>query len=109
MSPYRAWIGRFTPGFTPEETVTFFKDGIQGETLDRIVLNTKDWAPRRMPNGTQTMPYNDESSNAPHSYAMTPDARAAAWETGPFEGEKEGTKWLTVWRWVLPKARRAFA
>jgi uncharacterized caspase-like protein len=50
-----------------------------------------------MPNGTQTMPYNDESSNAPHSYAMTPDTRAAAWETDPFEGEKEGTKWLTVW------------
>ena len=84
-------------GFTPEETVTFFKDGVQGETLERVVLSTKDWAPRRMPNGTQTMPYNDESSSAPHSYAMTADARAAAWETGPFEGEKEGTKWLTVW------------
>jgi WD40 repeat protein/uncharacterized caspase-like protein len=84
-------------GFTPEETVTFFKDGAQGETMERIVLSTKDWAPRRMPNGTQTMPYNDESSSAPHSYAMTPDTRTAAWETEPFEGEAEGTKWLTVW------------
>ena len=84
-------------GFTPEETVTFFKDGVQGETLDRVVLGTKDWAERRMPNGTQTMPYNDESSSAAHSYAMTPDTRAAAWETDAFEGEKEGTKWLTVW------------
>ncbi|MBV9923582.1 MAG: caspase family protein [Acidobacteria bacterium] len=84
-------------GFTPEETVTFFKDGVQGDGMERVVLNTKDWAERRMPNGTQTMPYNDESSNAPHSYFMTPDTRAAAWETEAFEGEPKGTKWLTVW------------
>ncbi len=84
-------------GFTPEETVTFFKDGVQGEDMERIVLNTKDWAERRMPNGTQTMPYTVERGTADHGYAMTTDARAAAWETEPFEGEKEGTKWLTVW------------
>jgi WD40 repeat protein len=84
-------------GFTPEETVTFFKDGVQGETLDRIVLSTKDWTERRMPNGTQTMPYTIEHGVTNHGYTMTTDTRAAAWETGPFEGDADATTWLTVW------------
>jgi WD40 repeat protein/uncharacterized caspase-like protein len=84
-------------GFTPEETVTFFKDGVPGETLDRIVLSTKDWKERRMPNGTQTMPYTVEHGVIGHGYAINTDSRAAAWETGPFEGDADNTKWLTVW------------
>ncbi|MBC7930343.1 MAG: caspase family protein [Rubrivivax sp.] len=82
-------------GFTPEETITFFKDGVPGETLDRIVLSTKDWKERRMPNGTQTMPYTVEHGVINHGYVM--NARAAAWETGPFEGDPANTTWLTVW------------
>lgn len=84
-------------GFTPEETVTFFEDGVPGETLDRIVLSTKDWQKRRMPNGTPTMPYTVEHGVTTHGYAMNTDTRAAAWETGPFEGDPANTKWLTVW------------
>lgn len=84
-------------GFTPEDTVTFFEDGAQGETMDRIVLSTKDWKERRMPNGTPTMPYTVEHGVTTHGYAMTTDTRAAAWETGSYEGEPSNTKWLTVW------------
>lgn len=84
-------------GFTPDATVTFFKESAKEGEEQRVILSTGTWKARRVIYGTQTMPYNVEHAATARGFALTSDSRAAAWETGPFEGEPEGTTWLTVW------------
>ncbi|HEV2859756.1 MAG TPA: caspase family protein [Pyrinomonadaceae bacterium] len=84
-------------GFTPERTVTFFKDSATAGEEQRQIISTETWKSKHVVYGTQSMPYTVEHGTTAKGFAMTADSRAAAWETGPFEGEPDNTSWLTVW------------
>jgi WD40 repeat protein len=86
-------------GFTPLDTVTFYRDSAYGEAQS-VTLSTRDWKETRL---AVELPLAD----ADHKFVMTPDARAAAWET--VEEENGATvQRVNVWRAGQPKRVRSF-
>jgi WD40 repeat protein/uncharacterized caspase-like protein len=87
--------------FTPLDTVTFFRDSAYGEPQS-VTLNTRDWTERKLP---VELPLADTD----HTFVMSPDTRAAAWET--VEGGEDGTQAtqrVNVWRASQPERVRSF-
>lgn len=87
--------------FTPLDTVTFFRDSSYGEP-QTVTLSTRDWKETKLP---FELPVGDED----HSFVMTRDGRAAAWET--VEGGEDGSQAaqrVNVWRADEPARVRSF-
>jgi WD40 repeat protein/uncharacterized caspase-like protein len=86
-------------GFTPLDTVTFFRDSATGEP-QTVTLSTRDWKETKL---AVELPLADTD----HKFVMTPDTRAAAWETVE---EENGTtvQRVNVWRASRPERVRSF-
>lgn len=86
-------------GFTPLDTVTFFRDSATGEP-QTVTLSTRDWKETKL---AVELPLADTD----HKFVMTADGRAAAWET--VEEENGATvQRVNVWRASQPKRVRSF-
>jgi WD40 repeat protein len=86
-------------GFTPLDTVTFFRDSAYGEP-QTVTLGTRDWKETKLP---VELPLAD----ADHRVVLTPDGRAAAWETIEEEGGRNVQR-VNVWRAGQPGRVRSF-
>src|SRR5688500_14332769 len=86
-------------GFTPLDTVTFFRDSATGEP-QTVTLSTRDWKETKL---AVELPLADTE----RAFVMTPDTRAAAWETVE---EENGTtvQRVHVWRAAQPARVRSF-
>jgi WD40 repeat protein/uncharacterized caspase-like protein len=87
--------------FTPLDTVTFFRDSAYGEPQS-VTLSTHDWTEQKLP---VELPLADDE----HTFVMTHDTRAVAWET--VEGGEDGsqaTQRVNVWRAAEPAKVRSF-
>lgn len=88
-------------GFTPLDTVTFFRDSAYGEP-QTVTLSTRDWKETKL---AVELPLADTD----HRFVMTPDTRVAAWET--VEGGEDGNQAVqrvNVWRADQPARIRSF-
>ncbi|HKG13394.1 MAG TPA: hypothetical protein VKB12_08640, partial [Pyrinomonadaceae bacterium] len=88
-------------GFTPLDTVTFFRDSAYGEP-QTVTLSTRDWKETKL---AVELPLADTD----HRFVMSRDGRAAAWET--VEGGEDGsaaTQRVNVWRADEPSRVRSF-
>lgn len=88
-------------GFTPLDTVTFYRDSAYGEP-QTITLSTRDWKETKL---ALELPLGDSDRR----FVMTPDTRAAAWET--VEGGEDGSQAVqrvNVWRADQPSRVRSF-
>ena len=94
-------VGWSVVRFTPLDTVTFFRDSAYGEP-EVVTLSTRDWTEQKL---AVEMPLGDDD----HSFVMTPDTRAVAWETveGGEDG-KQATQRVNVWRAHEPARVRSF-
>jgi WD40 repeat protein/uncharacterized caspase-like protein len=86
-------------GFTPLDTVTFFRDSAYGEPKS-VTLSTRDWKETRL---AVELPLADSDRR----FVLTPDTRAAAWETVEEEGGATVQR-VNVWRAGQPKRVRSF-
>ena len=86
-------------GFTPLDTVTFFRDSAYGEPQS-VTLSTRDWKETKL---AVELPLAD----ADHPFVMTPDSRAVAWETVEEEGGRTVQR-VNVWRASQPGRVRSF-
>jgi WD40 repeat protein len=86
-------------GFTPLDTVTFYRDSAYGEP-QTVTLSTRDWKETKL---AVELPLAD----AERGFVMTPDGRAAAWETVGEEGGKTVQR-VNVWRASQPRRVRSF-
>jgi len=86
-------------GFTPLDTVTFFRDSAYGEP-QTVTLGARDWKETRL---AVELPLAD----AEREFVMTPDTRAAAWETVEEEGGATVQR-VKVWRASQPNRVRSF-
>jgi WD40 repeat protein/uncharacterized caspase-like protein len=87
--------------FTPLDTVTFFRDSAYGEPQS-VTLSTRDWTEQKL---AVELPLAD----ADHTFVMTPDTRAVAWES--VEGGEDGSQSaqrVNVWRAASPERVRSF-
>ena len=87
--------------FTPLDTVTFFRDSAYGEPQS-VTLSTHDWTEQKL---AVELPLADTD----HTFVMTPDTRAVAWES--VEGGEDGSQSaqrVNVWRANEPKRVRSF-
>ena len=87
--------------FTPLDTVTFFRDSAYGEP-QTVTLSMRDWKETKL---AVELPLADTD----HKFVMTPDGRAAAWET--VEGGEDGSQAVqrvNVWRAAQPARVRSF-
>jgi WD40 repeat protein/uncharacterized caspase-like protein len=87
--------------FTPLDTVTFFRDSAYGEPQS-VTLSTRDWTEQKL---AVELPLADDE----HTFVMTPDTRAVAWET--VEGGEDGSQAaqrVNVWRANEPAKVRSF-
>jgi WD40 repeat protein/uncharacterized caspase-like protein len=87
--------------FTPLDTVTFFRDSAYGEPQS-VTLSTHDWTEQKL---AVELPLADTD----HTFVMTPDTRAVAWES--VEGGEDGSQAaqrVNVWRADEPKRVRSF-
>ncbi|HEX7314187.1 MAG TPA: caspase family protein [Pyrinomonadaceae bacterium] len=85
--------------FTPLDTVTFFRDSAYGEP-QTVTLSTRDWKETKL---AVELPLADTD----HKFVMSPDGRAAAWETVEEEGGQTVQR-VNVWRASQPKRVRSF-
>ena len=86
-------------GFTPLDTVTFYRDSAYGEP-QTVTLSTKDWKETKL---AVELPLAD----AERRFVMSRDGRAAAWETVEEVGGKSVQR-VNVWRASQPKRVRSF-
>ena len=94
-------VGWSVVRFTPLDTVTFFRDSQYGEPQS-VTLSTRDWTEQKL---AVELPLGDDD----HTFVMTPDTRAVAWET--VEGGEDGsqaTQRVNVWRAAQPARARSF-
>ncbi|HVF66209.1 MAG TPA: hypothetical protein VM914_01005, partial [Pyrinomonadaceae bacterium] len=94
-------VGWKVARFTPLDTVTFFRDSSYGEA-QTVTLSTRDWKETKLP---FELPLADDE----RGFVMSPDGRAAAWET--VEGGEDGTQAtqrVNVWRAEQPARVRSF-
>jgi WD40 repeat protein/uncharacterized caspase-like protein len=85
--------------FTPLDTVTFFRDSAYGEP-QTVTLSTRDWKETKL---AVELPLGDGD----HPFVMSPDGRAAAWETVEEKGGATVQR-VNVWRASQPKRVRSF-
>ncbi|HEX8337308.1 MAG TPA: hypothetical protein VF621_11305, partial [Pyrinomonadaceae bacterium] len=86
-------------GFTPLDTVTFFRDSAYGEP-QTVTLSTRDWKETKL---AVELPLADSE----RGFVMSADGRAAAWET--VEEENGSTvQRVHVWRASRPGRVRSF-
>ncbi|HEX8560500.1 MAG TPA: hypothetical protein VF668_20565, partial [Pyrinomonadaceae bacterium] len=76
-------------GFTPLDTVTFYRDSAHGEP-QTVTLGARDWKETKP---AVELPLADPE----RPFVMTPDGRAAAWETVEEEGGATVQR-VNVWR-----------
>jgi WD40 repeat protein/uncharacterized caspase-like protein len=88
-------------GFTPLDTVTFYRDSAYGEP-QTVTLSTRDWKETKL---AVELPLADSERR----FVMSADGRAAAWETveGGEDG-KQAAQRVNVWRASQPKRVRSF-
>ena len=87
-------------GFTPLDTVTFFRDSASGGP-QTFTLSTRDWTERQLP---VELPLAD----AEHKFVMTPDTRVVAWETVESAEGGPTVQRVNVWRADQPARVRSF-
>ncbi|MET0646674.1 MAG: hypothetical protein ABW208_08625 [Pyrinomonadaceae bacterium] len=88
-------------GFTPLDTVTFYRDSAYGEP-QTVTLSTRDWKETKL---AVELPLADTE----RGFVMSSDGRAAAWES--VEGGEDGSQAaqrVNVWRASQPKRVRSF-
>jgi WD40 repeat protein/uncharacterized caspase-like protein len=85
-------------GFTPLDTVTFYRDSRHGEP-QTVTLSTRDWKETKPP---VELPLTNEE----RSFVMSPDSRVAAWEFTE-EGDTPVQR-VNVWRAAEPTRVRSF-
>jgi WD40 repeat protein/uncharacterized caspase-like protein len=87
-------------GFTPLDTLTFFKDSTHGEP-QTVTLSTRDWKESKLavdiPLAGQDRPF-----------VMTNDGRVAAWETMETKEGSPTVQSVNVWRADEPSRVRTF-
>ncbi len=86
-------------GFTPLDTVTFYRDSAYGEP-QTVTLSTRDWKETKL---AVELPLADME----RTFVMTPDGRAAAWETVEEAGSTTVQR-VHVWRAAQPGRVRSF-
>jgi uncharacterized caspase-like protein len=87
--------------FTPLDTVTFYRDSAHGEP-QTVTLSTRDWKEQKL---AVELPLADED----HTFVMSRDGRAAAWETvGGGEDGSQAAQRVNVWRADQPARVRSF-
>jgi WD40 repeat protein len=87
-------------GFTPLDTVTFYRDSAYGEP-QTVTLGTRDWKETKLP---VEIPFSGDAEQ----FVMTPDGRAAAWETTESSDGGPTVQRVNVWRASQPKRVRSF-
>ncbi|HEY0174427.1 MAG TPA: hypothetical protein VGB98_25650 [Pyrinomonadaceae bacterium] len=86
-------------GFTPLDTVTFYRDSAYGEP-QTLTLSTRDWKEAKL---AVELPLADTERR----FVLTADGRAAAWETVEEEGGRNVQR-VNVWRAGRPGRVRSF-
>ena len=86
--------------FTPLDTVTFFRDSAKGGP-QTVTLSTRDWKEAKL---AVELPLAD----ADRKFVLTPDTRAAAWETVESPDEGPAVQRVNVWRADEPARVRSF-
>lgn len=86
-------------GFTPLDTVTFFRDSATGGP-QTLTLSTRVWKETKL---AVVLPVADTD----RMFVMTADGRAAAWETAEEENGKTVQR-VNVWRAAQPSRVRSF-
>jgi WD40 repeat protein/uncharacterized caspase-like protein len=86
-------------GFTPLDTVTFYRDSAYGEP-QTVTLSTRDWKETKL---AVELPLADTE----RGFVMSRDGRAAAWETVE-EGGGATVQRVNVWRAAQPGRVRSF-
>lgn len=83
-------------GFTPDETVTFHKEGTsEGDSGQTVRLGVGDWQEKRV-NGLGSLTY-VKGDGGEKGFVMTRDARGAAWEIVVNEDARPNRHLVTVW------------